>query len=491
MKPAEILRNAELVLLLDVPQQVVDKLLGGISTTSDFRQLPDVDAAIVSTRTPRWRAKALVQRVIAQHAERSVILVLCQVGGELLAAELLSLGASHVLVEAELEAETPSRRPLAEVFEESLLRPTKVAPTQTARNGSLIPVASELEAYLGEAEEAGRCPWIIRCKLLHWSHARSVIDAGAHRLLANRILGDLRGVVRAESGEVYLLDAENLDLVVTVEQVPPERISRLVSSIRECVGRYGPYGDVRLDLRIGIAGPSDGHDVRAIYDLAQRAATVAAISLDKPVVTAAEVYGDLVTSTELQVAFHIVQTVDNQDPLNLSHSDAVATIAAEVAVWCGIPIAEIAELRLAAKLHDIGKVHNPSESFKRRRRAVALPNDSHDVEHVIKGAEFAQMLTAGPAVREGVLFHHERWDGSGFPEGRHDEEIPLVARVIAFSDFYDRLLSSLRHRIHDDIVAMERSLTVIQKYSGTAFDPFVVEAAAELFRASLPSQSDR
>ncbi|GIV00959.1 MAG: hypothetical protein KatS3mg014_2574 [Actinomycetota bacterium] len=134
-------------------------------------------------------------------------------------------------------------------------------------------------------------------------------------------------------------------------------------------------------------------------------------------------------------------------------------------------------VRLAGLLHDVGKVGIPPE-------AVHGPDDLEGEcleayrRHVERGARYAR-VSAGAQVADAIRHHHERWDGSGFPDGLAGEAIPLLARILAVADAYDRFRTTPR----EDGTAPTPSecLEHLRQEAGSAFDPVVVEAAELAF----------
>jgi HD-GYP domain-containing protein (c-di-GMP phosphodiesterase class II) len=174
----------------------------------------------------------------------------------------------------------------------------------------------------------------------------------------------------------------------------------------------------------------------------------------------------------------IAAIIDAKDGYTHRHSERVAAFAVRLAQQLGLTDAERSVIELSGLLHDVGKIGVPDailnkpgkltdEEFVEMRRhpghgAAMLAN--------IQSAKVAQLLP-------GVKYHHERWDGGGYPDGLKGEEIPLLGRILAVADFLDALTSDRAYRkglSFDAVIAM------IQEQSGRAFDPGVVAAAVTL-----------
>jgi HD-GYP domain-containing protein (c-di-GMP phosphodiesterase class II) len=180
----------------------------------------------------------------------------------------------------------------------------------------------------------------------------------------------------------------------------------------------------------------------------------------------------------LDVMKAIAAIIDAKDGYTHRHSERVAAFAVRLARQLGMSADEGSVVELSALLHDVGKIGVPDailnkpgkltdEEFAEMRRhpahgAAILAN--------IQSAKVTELLP-------GVKYHHERWDGTGYPEGLRGEQIPLLGRILAVADFLDALTSERAYRKGlsiDDVVQM------IREQAGSAFDPRVVEAAASL-----------
>ena len=139
----------------------------------------------------------------------------------------------------------------------------------------------------------------------------------------------------------------------------------------------------------------------------------------------------------------------------------------------------IKTLRLAASMHDIGKVGVPDQVLL---KAGQLDKEERHVveKHTVIGSDtliaIRNELGDDALINMSVqvtLFHHERWDGSGYPTGLRREEIPLSARIVALADVYDALTSE---RVYKPAMSHEQAVRIINESSGSHFDPEVVDA---------------
>ena len=146
------------------------------------------------------------------------------------------------------------------------------------------------------------------------------------------------------------------------------------------------------------------------------------------------------------------------------------------------------EYAIAAPLHDIGKV-GITDGILRKPGPLTDAEREQMKKHTILGYQVllsaTQELNNNPMVviaANIAKFHHEKWDGSGYPTGISGKEIPLCARIMAVADVYDALVSK---RVYKDAIPHEESLRIIHEGSGKHFDPDVVKAF-DTFENELP-----
>ncbi len=175
-----------------------------------------------------------------------------------------------------------------------------------------------------------------------------------------------------------------------------------------------------------------------------------------------------------RAAASLAKAVDARDAYTGSHSERVSELAARIARRLGLDDGQIELTRLAASLHDLGKLAIPEEIL---RKPSALNESERLVlqRHPQIGHRMLESLGVEP-VAEWVLHHHERWDGDGYPNRLRGEEIPLGARIIFVADAYDAMTSE---RVYRDPLSPRAALEELERCSGSQFDPSIVDAFAE------------
>jgi diguanylate cyclase (GGDEF)-like protein len=185
-------------------------------------------------------------------------------------------------------------------------------------------------------------------------------------------------------------------------------------------------------------------------------------------------------ATRLRTALSLARAVDSRDALEGSHSEAVGRLAAAVATRLGRDPEECDLIELAGRLHDLGKVAIPDEILE---KPGPLDADERRVleRHPILGSNMLASLGLGN-IAGWVLHHHERWDGTGYPDGHSGESIPLPARILAAAEAFDAMASDHVYRAG---LSREDAIAELQRAAGKQFDPRVVIAlVAELREAA-------
>ena len=174
----------------------------------------------------------------------------------------------------------------------------------------------------------------------------------------------------------------------------------------------------------------------------------------------------------------LITAVDVKDAYTSSHSAKVCEIVALIAGTMGLSEKESNVLQHAALLHDIGKI-GISEQILKKKANLTEEEWKIIKEHPARGARILQPVRFLQPLVPIVLYHHERYDGTGYPEGKKEEEIPLGARIIAVADAYDAMISQRPYRHAYSIL---RVMTELEISAGKHFDSEVVKVMLDLIR---------
>ena len=170
----------------------------------------------------------------------------------------------------------------------------------------------------------------------------------------------------------------------------------------------------------------------------------------------------------------LVNALEAKDPYLRGHSARVADLSATIASQMTLSDEEVEQIRVAGRLHDIGKI-GTRESVMEKQGPLTPEEYDHVKQHVIIGSQILAPLHHLGSVINHVRSHHERWDGSGYPDGLKGEDIPVGARVIGAAEVFDALTTS---RPYQDKLTPEQAVEHMAQLSGTVLDPKVYEALA-------------
>jgi HD-GYP domain-containing protein (c-di-GMP phosphodiesterase class II) len=183
----------------------------------------------------------------------------------------------------------------------------------------------------------------------------------------------------------------------------------------------------------------------------------------------------------------LVAAIDAKHPYTCGHSERVALLAVRMAVALHLESAVVEHFRVAGLLHDVGKIGVPEAVLCKPGKL-----DDDEFAQIKKHPEIGYHIlkdipSLGPML-PGVLYHHEQWNGAGYPQGLAGADIPLVARVLALADTFDAMSSDRAYR---DAMAREEVFTELRRGAGVQFDPDLVPVFTALDFADFDRQLKR
>ena len=183
----------------------------------------------------------------------------------------------------------------------------------------------------------------------------------------------------------------------------------------------------------------------------------------------------------------LVMAIDAKDPYTHSHSIRVSQLSSAVAEVLGFPPREVEDIRLAALLHDVGKIGVPEHVLLKTGK---LTNEEWEImkQHPLLSVQILEHFKPFQHISKWVRCEHERHDGKGYPDGLVGDEIPIQSRIIAAADAFDAITSDRYYRKRrSDTVAIE----ILEAHSGTQFDPKIIGGFVEAYRqGKLKSTND-
>lgn len=169
----------------------------------------------------------------------------------------------------------------------------------------------------------------------------------------------------------------------------------------------------------------------------------------------------------VQTAEALVNAIDAKDKYTHGHSTRVAEYSQRIAQMAGMNEEECEEVYFAALLHDVGKI-GVSDNIINKEGKLTEEEFKSIKDHTIIGKQILSGISRSPYLRIGANYHHERYDGRGYPEQLKGEDIPAIARIISVADAYDAMTSKRSYR---DPIPQQRVREEIVKNLGTQFDP--------------------
>lgn len=183
-------------------------------------------------------------------------------------------------------------------------------------------------------------------------------------------------------------------------------------------------------------------------------------------------HAEKTASLHLRTIRALALAIEAKDQTTAEHLHRVQTYAMGLAADCGLPQEEWEALRAASILHDVGKIAVPEHIISKPGKLT--PDEFTKMKvHTVVGAEIVMSADFPFAVAPIVRSHHEKWDGTGYPDGLKGAEIPLGSRILSAVDCLDALASDRQYR---KAMPIDKAMAIIQSESGKSFDPKVVEA---------------
>jgi HD-GYP domain-containing protein (c-di-GMP phosphodiesterase class II) len=185
-----------------------------------------------------------------------------------------------------------------------------------------------------------------------------------------------------------------------------------------------------------------------------------------------------VRTLSLSILTSLSDALELRFPFLSGHSIRVRDLSTRIGERMGLAAADLAALRHAAHLHDVGIVGIPGNLLAKKRRLSEQETEMVR-RHPFLGSKMLEGVPGMDATRRAILEHHERFDGTGYPYGLRGDDISMAARILSVAEYYDSTVSARPYR---DPFTPKEALRMLQDGSGTLFDPEVLQ----LFTAAVP-----
>jgi diguanylate cyclase (GGDEF)-like protein len=376
-----------------------------------------------------------------------------------LAAALIAAGLMYLVFRS---AQTRLTRQTAALLESTRRDPL----TETLNHGALVGLlAEEIERGRDDVRPIGIALIDIdNFRLLNDNHGHQAGDeallAVADTLAAQLVEGMEMG--RYGPDEFLLIASRN-----AVAQLEPV-VDRLRNGLVDQSLRFAETERLPITVSAGLATfPDHANSVTALLAVAARVLEEAKASGGDTVRNASEAAaGDSQASTSFDILQGLVIAVDTKDRYTKRHSEDVARYATFLARRLGLPADEIATLNVAGLLHDIGKIGIPDHILRKPGR-LSESELAAVQQHVALGDMIVRDLPDITAVRAGIRYHHERWDGQGYLDHLAGEDIPAIARILAVADAFSAMTTTRPYRKALDI---REALVRLGDAAGTQLD---------------------
>jgi len=465
----------------------------GSTITEGLESSASAAVVVVSTRLPRIRMSTVMARLV--ETVSCPIVVLCHAGGEITARDLLQLGATHLVAEGneatiaglvdagpgtpavgedgiEIKQKEPDAEPLLTGFASEMENRNQSGGKDAGVDPvTLLPSDLAFSTRFGELSQRENLPRVGFIRIANTDAALGHLDRPTLDLVRRRLVLQFRNLIAEKSVELFMIDGLELAIISTVLTAP--QMSRLADDLVRAAESFAPSGADPIRLAIGHAGPEVANEARTLRELAV-SATAAAVALGGGVVSGDELALSRANATEHEAAIELGSWIDERDHHGGGHGVRVGELAVAIGRELGVDGLDLIRLRLAAQLHDIGKIHLPIELMKADPTSLSGDDLTKYQDHARIGANFLA-LSVNEEVGEAVKQHHETWDGSGYPDGLSGDAIAFSARVIAMADHLD---ASARGGPQN----AAKLIDSLEEASGTTHDPSVVWATQTLLR---------
>jgi len=180
----------------------------------------------------------------------------------------------------------------------------------------------------------------------------------------------------------------------------------------------------------------------------------------------------------IEAVFAFAKTIELKDHYTGEHVEKTVQYATEIARALNLPKEEVERIKQAAILHDLGKI-GVSEKILLKKAKLTRKEFEEIKKHPQIAADIIRPIQFLHSIIPLILYHHERWDGKGYPSGLKEEEIPVGARIVAISDIYQALTS---HRPYRKAFSKSKAVKIIKSGAGIQFDPKIVETFLKVLK---------
>lgn len=276
----------------------------------------------------------------------------------------------------------------------------------------------------------------------------------------DKILADTAKLLRNCFDEKHIIGRIGGDeFAVLLIETNKYSLEEKCNSIREAIEQHNRY-ETGIPLSISIGFAVKNEDIKCMEDVFKEADH--------------NMYREKLhhrQSTHSSIVQTLMKALEERDFITQGHANRLQGLVGMLALSLGLPKHKIADLDLLAQFHDIGKVGIPDRILFKQGRLSTLEM-AEMARHSEIGYRIAQSSADLLPIANWILHHHECWNGSGYPMGLKEEEIPLECRILALADSYDAMTNDRPYR---PAMTHEQAVTELKNNAGTQFDPVLAE----------------
>jgi diguanylate cyclase (GGDEF)-like protein/putative nucleotidyltransferase with HDIG domain len=306
-------------------------------------------------------------------------------------------------------------------------------------------------------------------------------------ILLNQIGKIIKGSVRS-ADQAFRYGGDEFAVILPQTAINDAYV--VAERVREQIARGMEEKEIAVTCSIGLASyPSDGVISGELVTVADTALYYAKRTGGNRVYLSSKILSEPLAEAGiyarrngLSAVYALVSTVETRDPYVYGHSRKVNSYAVALAEAIGLSPDDVSKVSMAALLHDIGKIGIPDKVLNKRGK---LNKEDWEAikSHPRLGANIVGNIPNLVPCVSSILYHHERWDGGGYPEGLKGEEIPIEARILAIADSFEAMTSARPYR---PALSHEEVVKELRQGAGVQFDPKLVETFISIIEAGLP-----
>jgi diguanylate cyclase (GGDEF)-like protein len=350
------------------------------------------------------------------------------------------------------------------------------------------------EQFKAEISRHGRNNQILSLLMLDLDSFKTYNDIFGHPS-GDKLLGEIGKIINSSirnGDQAFRYGGD--EFVVLLPQTREKDAFIVAERIRENVMNRMVTEDTTVRLSIGLASyPVDGLLTDEIVTVADTALYYAKSTggnrtcLSSNIISSeTAVSGGNARVSSLSTVYALASAVDAKDHYTYGHSRKVRVYAVTLAEAIGLPADAVSRISTAAVLHDIGKIGIPDKILNKED---GLDREEWDAikTHPRIGANIAGNVPSLAPCRNGILYHHERWDGTGYPEGLKGDNIPIDARILAIADAFAAMTSSRPYR---GTMLDEEAIKELEKEKNKQFDPKLIDIFVNIVKNAIPEKSE-